>query len=167
MPKIEDMHSALRGCTAFSVLDVKHADHQIPLSKDSQKYLSIKTYLGLFAFKRLPNGIHSGPAIFQRIMDGFLANILKAASQLEDILIAGTVFQGHLNTLPQVLERLVEYGFKLNKAKCKFLQSSVVYLGHLIGSAGLHPAMDKLSAARDAPPPKGENNILLTRCARS
>ena len=154
MPKIEDMHSALRGCTVFSVLDLKQAYHRIPVSKDSQKYLTINTHMGLFAFKRLPNGIHSGPAIFQRIMDGLLADIPKAVSRLDDILIAGTDYQDHLNTLSQVLERLLKYGFKLNKAKCKFLQSSVVYLGHLIDSAGLHPTMDKLAAVRDAPPPK-------------
>lgn len=27
MPQIEDMHSALRGCTVFSVLDIKQAYH--------------------------------------------------------------------------------------------------------------------------------------------
>ena len=31
MPKIEDMHFALRGYTAFSVLDLKQAYHQIPV----------------------------------------------------------------------------------------------------------------------------------------
>ena len=28
VPQIEDMHSALRGCTVFSVLDIKQAYHQ-------------------------------------------------------------------------------------------------------------------------------------------
>ena len=37
MPKIEDMHSALRGCTVFGVVDMKQAYYQIPLSKESQK----------------------------------------------------------------------------------------------------------------------------------
>ncbi len=59
MPKIEDMHSVLKGCKVFSVLDLKQAYNQIPLSKDSQKYLTINTNMGLFAFRRLPNGIHS------------------------------------------------------------------------------------------------------------
>ncbi|CAB4033870.1 Transposon Tf2-9 poly, partial [Paramuricea clavata] len=154
MPKIEDMHSALRGCQVFSVLDLKQAYHQIPISTESQKYLTINTHLGLFAFKRLPNGIHSGPAIFQRIMDGLLADIPKAVSRLDDILIAGTDYEDHLNTLSQVLGRLLKFGFKLNKSKCKFLQSSVVYLGHLIDSAGLHPTEDKLAAV----PPL--NNLL-------
>ena len=154
MPKKEDMHSALRGFTVFSVLDLKQAYHQIPVSKDSQRYLTINTHMGLFAFKRLPNGIHLGPAIFQRIMDRLLADIPKAVSRLDDILIAGADYQDHLNTLSQVLERLLKYGFKLNKAKCKILQSSVVYFGHLIHSAGLHPTIDKLAAVRDAHPPK-------------
>ena len=84
------MHPVLRGCPVFSVLYLKQASHQIPVSKDSQKYLIINTHVGLFAFKRLPNRIHSGPAIFQRIMDGLLADIPKAVSRLDDILIAGT-----------------------------------------------------------------------------
>ena len=54
MPQIEDMHSALRGCTVFSVLDIKQAYHQIPIAKESQLYLTINTHIGLFAFKRLP-----------------------------------------------------------------------------------------------------------------
>ena len=53
------MHSVLKGCKVFSVLDLKQAYNQIPLSKDSQKYLTINTNMGLFAFRRLPNGIHS------------------------------------------------------------------------------------------------------------
>ena len=78
-------------------------------------------------------------------MVGLLADIPKAVSRLDDILTAGTDYQDHLNTLSQVLERLHKYGFKLNKTKYKFLQSSVAYLGHLI-----------LAAVRDAPRPKDD-----------
>ena len=37
-----------------------------------------------------------------------------------------------------VLERLLNAGFRLNKAKCKFFQSSVVCLGHVIDGEGLY-----------------------------
>ena len=98
MPQIEDMHSALRGCTVFSVLDIKQAYHQIPIDPECQGYLTINTHVGLFAFKRLPNGIHSGPAIFQRIMDNLLSDIPKAVCRLDDILVAGVDEQDHLRT---------------------------------------------------------------------
>ena len=80
MPQIEDMHSALRGCTVFSVLDVTQAYHQIPIAQKSQGDLTINTHIGLFTFRRLPNGIHSGPAIFQRIMDFFFFFFITTTS---------------------------------------------------------------------------------------
>ena len=95
-------HSALRGCTVFSVLDIKQAYHQVPIAKESQSYLK-KTLIGLCALKRLPNGIHSGPAIFQRIMDNLLSDIPKAVSRLDDILVGGTGEEDHLHTLSLVM----------------------------------------------------------------
>ena len=154
MPQIEDMHSALRGCTVFSVLDIKQAYHQIPIAQKSQGDLTINTHIGLFTFRRLPNGIHSGPAIFQRIMDNLLSDIPKAVSRLDDILVAGIDEEDHRRTLSLVLERLLTAGFRLNKAKCKFLLKCVTYLGHKIDGEGLHPTEDKLAAIRDAPRPK-------------
>lgn len=80
MPKIEDMHSAWRGRTVFSVVDMKKAYHQIPLSIESQKYLTINTCMGLFELKRLSNGVYFGADIFQIIMNVLLADIPKAVS---------------------------------------------------------------------------------------
>ena len=127
MPQIEDMHSALRGYTLFSVLDIKQAYHQIPIAQKSQGELTINTHIGLFTFKTRPNGIHSGPAIFQRIMHNLLSDIQKAVSRFDDILVAGIDEEDHLCPLSLVLERLLMAGFRLNKAKCKFLQKCVTY----------------------------------------
>ena len=152
-PQIEDMHSALRGCTVFSVLDIKQAYHQIPITQKSQRDLTINTHTGLFTLKRLPNGIHPGPAIFQRIMDNLLSHVPKTVSRLDDILVAGVDEDDHLRTLSLVLERLLAAGFRLNKANCEFLQKCVTYLGHKIDGEELHPTEDKLAAIRDAPRP--------------
>ena len=37
IPKIEDRHAALRGCTVFSILDMSQAYYQIPVAKESQQ----------------------------------------------------------------------------------------------------------------------------------
>lgn len=84
-------------------------------------------------------------------MDNLLSDIPKAVSRLDDILVAGIDEEDHLRTLSLVLERLLTAGFRLNKAKCKFLQKCVTYLGHKIDGEGLHPTEDKLAAIRDAP----------------
>jgi len=154
LPKIEDLHTAMRGCTVFSCIDIHDAYHNIRILEDSQKYLTTNTHICLFVFKRLPNGVHSGPAVFQQIMDTVLAGIPKVICLLDDILCGGFDVQDQLNTLSVVLCRLQAAGFKLNKTKCKFLQSSVTYLGHVIDAEGLHPTDDKLRAIRNAPSPK-------------
>ena len=126
----------MRDCTVFSCIDIRDAYHNIGISEDSQKYLTINTDIALFVFKRLPNGVHSGPAVFQQIMDTVLAGIPKVICLLDDILCGGFDVQDQLNTLSVVLSRLQAAGFKLNKTKCKFLQSSVTYLGHVIDANG-------------------------------
>ena len=79
------------------------SQHTLPIAKESQSHLTINTHIGLFAFKRLPNGIHSGPAIFQRIMDNLLSDIPKAVSLFDDILVAGTDEEDNNRTLSIVL----------------------------------------------------------------
>ena len=48
IPKIEDLHAAMHGCSVFSVLDMRSAYHQIPIAEESQKYLTINTLQGLY-----------------------------------------------------------------------------------------------------------------------
>ena len=103
IPQIEDLHTALSGCSIFTTLDISQAYHQIPVSKSSQKYLTINTHIGLFQFIRMLNGIHSGPTVFQQVMDTVLSGVPKPVSQLDGILCAGVDHEDHLNTISLVL----------------------------------------------------------------
>lgn len=90
LPKIEDIHEAGRGCKLFTILHISQAYHRIPIATESQPYLTINTHMGLYSFTRLPNGVHSGPAVFQRVMDNTLAGLSKTICYIDDILVAGT-----------------------------------------------------------------------------
>ena len=108
----------------------------------------------MFASKTLSYGIHSGLASFQGIVDSLLSDIPKVVCRFYDIRVACTDEEDHLRRLSLVLELVFSAGFRLNKNKCKFLQSLVVYIGHKIAVEGLQPTEDKLAAVRDAPRPK-------------
>ncbi len=60
----------------------------------------------------------------------------------------------HLATLEEVLKRLKEQGIRIKNPKCKFLQPSVEYLGHIVDKQGLHATPDQVKAVVDAPSPK-------------
>ena len=51
---------------------------------------------------------------------------------LDDITIHSKTFQGHLELLDMVLERLDAASLKLDRSKCCFAQSSISLLGHVI-----------------------------------
>ena len=73
---------------------------------------------------------------------------------LDDILISGRYTEEHLRNVEAVLQRLQERGFKVNREKCAFIQTSVMYLGHRIDEQGIHPVQKKTGAIAKAPVPK-------------
>ncbi|XP_077531222.1 uncharacterized protein LOC144143327 [Haemaphysalis longicornis] len=111
----------------------------------------LNTHKGLFCFNRLPFGVSSAPAIFQRRMDGLLGDIPGVQVYLDDIIIAEK--RNDLSRLKQVLQRLREYGLRLHKGKCKFRQDEVTFLGHRIDAKGLRPKDDNMKAVIEAPTP--------------
>ena len=75
LPNTEDLFATLAGGQVFSKIDLSHAYQQVEVDEDSQKYLTINTHKGLYRYKRLPFGVSSAPAIFQRIMDQLLQGV--------------------------------------------------------------------------------------------
>ena len=156
LPRIEDLFTSLAGGKAFSKLDLAHAYQQVPLDEAARKYVTINTQKGLFQYTRLPFGVSSAPAIFQRTMDNLLQGIPQVCVYLDDILVTGKSTEEHLKNLDEVLSRLKNAGMRLKKSKCAFLLLQVEYLGHQISEKGLQPTAQKLKAIVEAPAP---NNV--------
>jgi hypothetical protein len=153
IPKVEDIFGTLTKGKVFSKIDLSHAYQQVPLEKESQKFVVINTQKGLFRFTRLPFGLSSAPGIFQRVMDCLLKGIPNVAVYLDDILVTGDSEQEHLNILDRVFARLSEAGLHIKLSKCYFMKSSIEYLGHRIDESGIHPLSDKVEAIHKAPKP--------------
>ncbi len=66
LPRIEDLFARLAGGKKFSKLDLANAYLQLQLDDDSKQYVVINTHRG---YNRLPFGVSSAPAIFQRTME--------------------------------------------------------------------------------------------------
>ena len=69
LPRPTDLFATLARGKCFSTLDLSHAYNQIKLDEDAQKF---STHRGLNHYTRLPFGISSAPALFQRTMDVIL-----------------------------------------------------------------------------------------------
>ncbi|UYV64815.1 K02A2.6-like [Cordylochernes scorpioides] len=151
--KAEDIFAALAGGEKFSKIDLRVAYNQLELDDESQLYTVINTHQGLYKYTRLPFGISSAPALFQKQMDILLKGIPMVFCALDDTLITGKNDQDHLKNLECVLQRIQEAGLKLRKDKCSFLAPSLEYLGHKIAKEGLQPLPSKVEAIQAAPSP--------------
>ncbi|UYV74208.1 K02A2.6-like [Cordylochernes scorpioides] len=97
--KAEDIFAALAGGEKFSKIDLRDAYNQLELDDESQLYTVINTLQGLYKYTRLPFGISSAPALFQKQMDILLKGIPMVFCALDDILITGKNDQDHLKNL--------------------------------------------------------------------
>ena len=153
LPKIEDLLSPLAGGVAFTKLDLAQAYLQLPLSDSSKQYVTINTHKGLFEFNRVPFGITSAPAIFQRCMDTLFQGSNGVIVYLDDILVTGKTIEEHLQNLEVVLSKLSEVGLKLKQQKCIFLAPEVEYLGYTITKEGIKLSASKVQAIQEAKTP--------------
>ena len=139
IPTLDDLCEKLMDGKQFSKLDLSHAYSQLPLDEASKEFITINTHKGLFRYNRLPFGVSSAPAIFQRTIENILQGIPHMAVYLDDIIVTGTTRAQHLETLNIVLSRLAEASLKLKREKCTFMADEVLYLGNRIDQHGLHP----------------------------
>ena len=137
LPRVEDLFAALSGGKRFTKLDLSHSYLQLQLGEETKSLTTINTHRGLFQYNRLPFGLSSAPAVFQRTMDNLLKDLKHVTAYIDDILVTGSSEEEHLKNLEKVLIRLSKAGVRLKKEKCKFLCPQVDYLGHLIDEFGL------------------------------
>ena len=106
LPKAEDLFATLAGGKRFSKLDMSQAYLQLQLCPDSMKYCTINTHRGLYQYTRLPFGIASAPAIFQKVMDTILQGVKGAMCYIDDILVTGWNEREHFQNLEEVMKCL-------------------------------------------------------------
>ena len=75
LPRPDDLFATLSGGTIFTKLDLSQAYLQLQLDDKSAKFTTINTHQGLYQYQRLPFGIASAPALFQKLMDTVLQGI--------------------------------------------------------------------------------------------
>lgn len=159
IPRIEDIYATLGGGRYFCKLDLAHAYQQLELDERSKDLTTISTHKGLYRYNRLPFGINSAPAIFQRTIEGCIKDLPKTTAYLDDILITGSTQEELLNNVERVFSRLMELGLRLKREKCTLIADHVEYLGFRLDGEGVHPIPEKIRPILEAPAPTNVHEL--------
>ena len=152
LPRIDE---SLSGQAWFSTLDLASGYWQVRLSEDAKPKTAFATHSGLFKFAVMPFGLCNAPATFERLMSQVMRGLhwKRCLVFIDNILVFGNDFESALHSLELVLIRVAEYGLQLKSTKCNLFRTSVPFLGHIVGRAGLECDPNKLSAVANWIPP--------------
>ena len=117
------------------------------LSKDSRLLTTFITPYRSFWFNELLFGItRSASEHFQWHMNKILQDLPGVVCHVDDILVSGKDKEEHDSRLHAVLKKLEAEGVMLNKEKCQFACTRIVFLGHVIDANGISPDSNKMEA---------------------
>jgi hypothetical protein len=94
-------------------------------------------------------GLRNAAQTFQRFIDKFLRGLDFYYAYIDDILIASSSQEEHLNHLRTLFQRLEKYVVVVNTSKYLFVQSEVTFLRYLVSGAGTCPLPEKVEIIRD------------------
>lgn len=156
LPRIDDILDQLGRAKHFSVIDLKSGFHQIELEEKSRDFTSFSDGTKAYRFKRVPFGLSISPGIFCRMMAMAFSGLPPETCFLyvDDLCIAACSVKQHIKKLKLVFEACRKHNLKLNTSKCKFFQSTVIFLGHQCTADGVLPDPSKYDTVKNYPVPK-------------
>ena len=154
IPRVDDLLEQLVHAKYLTTLDLLKGYWQVPVSESSQPKTAFVTPFGKYEFKVMPFGLVGAPATFQRLMNEILSPVKEfSIAYMDDICIFSASWTEHLKHLRKIFQLLEDAGLTVNLKKCRLGRTSVTYLGHTVGAAGIRPEEAKVKAVRDHPRP--------------
>ena len=159
LPVLDSILPELSKARLFSVCDLKDGYLHCVLDENSSLLTTFATPWGRYRWKRLPFGLKVSSEIFQKRLHQTLEGLDGVRCVADDIIVWGSDEVEHNTRLHKLLKRCHDVGIVLNKEKCKFGVKEIVFLGHIVSSAGLKPDPSKIEAILEMSAPTSKDDI--------
>ena len=107
----------------------------------------------------MPFGLKNAAQTFQRFIDQILQGFHFCYAYIDNVLIASSNQDEHVQHLQMVLEILEKYGVIINPAKCELGITRLQFLGHQVDKDGIQPLEDKVTVIQNFPLPDTHKKI--------
>ena len=143
-----------RQSDVFSSLDFLSGYWQQVMEESSRPMTAFTVPgVGRFQWTRTVMGLAGAPSSFSRLMERVFQGLDGVITYLDDVLTHSKGHKEHLKDLEKCLRRCIDFGLKLNVAKCTFGAKQVDYLGYILNQEGVRPSAEKTKAVVEFPEP--------------
>ncbi|XP_030069247.1 uncharacterized protein LOC115476811, partial [Microcaecilia unicolor] len=159
------------GATHFITLDLKDAFFCIRVAPASQLLFAFQWENPVtgrklqYTWTRLPQGFKNSPTIFGTALGQDLKTFKSEPSRrvllqyVDDLLIAAVTQEECFEATRELLELLLDAGYKVSRSKAQLCQSEVKYLGFCISQGSRRLDVSRKQAVAAIPQPKSRREV--------
>lgn len=116
------------------------------MDKEDKGKTAFTCRLGHFQWKVMPFGLCNAPATFQNAMNDILRPVIDVCAlvYLDDVITYSPTRQQHREDVKKVMTLLNEQKLTVSQRKCKWGQSSLIFLGHRVDGDGISTNPEKI-----------------------
>ena len=166
IPRIDESLSKLGDAKFFTTLDLGSAFWQVPLRKKDREKTGLACELGLYQWTRMPFGLSSATATFQRLMAQALTGVTKKYGNhlvmcyMNDVVISTSSLEDQIDRLDEVFGCMKGAGLKCEPSKCEIMRDSIKYLGGMVDRHGVRPDPEAVEAVLTWMFPRADTQLM-------
>ena len=155
IPDIKTILHRVAGHKFYTTVDISEAYFCLSIREKDRHKIAFRTPDGLYQFTRLPFGIQTGCAIWNRAFQEILENLgPNVQSYFDDLIIFTNTLSDHLSYLKATLKTLSKAGLRIKLTKCQLVKHKVKFLGFSISCAGSSPTADGVRSVQSLKRPE-------------
>ncbi len=161
IPKISELLEELGGKPWISLADARDGFMGLPLRAEDKDKTAFLTHLGLFQWRRMPQGWTGSPATYMRVMDVVLSGLkgVCVLAYVDDVTVLSHSFKQHIVDLFAVFRRFEEHRMTWSVRKTFLCQEKAEFLGFEVSEMGIRPSAKKVAAVTDWPVPMTKKGV--------
>ena len=156
---LQDFCRVTRGFKYWFRLDLRHAFHQLKLSKKSQDLTIISTFNGCYKWLKMPQGLVNAGDFFDQIMENVMAGNTKSISVRDDVIGGGTTRREMLNEYEKVLASFEANNLTCDPSKTEVGLRSITFYGMEFCEEGMKPDRRKVELIKNSTPPTSHDAL--------
>ena len=147
-------------------MDLLSGFWQVMIKPEHRHKTAVITARGLYEYVVMAFGLCNAPATFQRLMDAVVLPEYREFIQtyIDDVLTHSLTFEDHLKHLDKTLSLFQKNTLMVKLSKCKFAQTEVKFLGHVISQGTIKCNPEAVETIRKwKRPASGKNQVTAVR----